>query len=118
MTRADADVVVGQTGQAGDDGTVGVGCNHASGGSEAGRAVCHLVVVGTVGVPSDGELHVGLWNSGVKPDVEDATRSADAADVQREAVVGVDGAVGVEVDGERSVGGEQGADCARGSVLR
>ena len=62
---ADADVVVGQTGQACDEGTVGVGGNHARGGSEAGRAVCHLVVVGTVGVPSDGELAVRFGVCGV-----------------------------------------------------
>ena len=119
---ADADVVVGEVGEAGDGSAVGEGGDGGCGGNESRSAVSHLVVVGTVGVPNYMEFVSACGECGVLTDVEDAAGGADAADVEGETVVGVDGAVGVEVDGEGAVGGQErrdgtGSGAGRGEEL-
>ena len=107
---ADADIVIGETGEAGDGGVVGVGGNHTRGGYKAGHTPCHLVVVGTVGVPCDGQLAVGLQNSGIKPYVGNTAGGTNATHIDGKTASDVR-SVGAKVNSERTTGGGNRTEC-------
>ena len=107
---ADVDIVAGERGETDECGVVGGGGEEgACALDEAMVAVFNLEGGGTVGKPCDVQ-HVGAERVGaVDTDVGDRTVEVDATDMEFETIV-LSRAIGVEVDGDGSVGGHEGSE--------